>query len=180
MKNLVFLYDILLDGKYRRETQLPLTFISYAFINAKMYHYYEHRYGPIRSNLIAVENDAVSRRWGNDKVFGGIFLLDYFNVTIRDLDGLYSCSKSRINKNNRNDLMHRKVIETTPIQFKSLDELSRHKYKRLEIIKTHAYLGNPFHRWISHRIKMERYRVIDGVDKKHFKMLFEQEGGESN
>lgn len=171
MKQLVFLYDRTMDKQYRDKLLLPIHFISYGYINAKMYHYKEHK-----DTLIAVDNNHVSRKWGNDKVFGAIFLLDYYNVSIRTLDGLYGCSKARLNKNNKNDLMHRVKVPVTLITFNDLDELAVMKYKEKTSIQADAYLGNPNHEWIKHRIKMQRYRVIDGIDKVSFKKMFKQEG----
>ncbi len=171
MKQLIFLYDRTLDKNYRDKLLLPIQFVSYGYINAKMYHYKEHR-----DTLIALDNNHISRQWGNDKVFGGVFLLDYYNVTIRTLDGLYGCSKARLNKNNNNDLMHRIKVPVTLITFDSLEDLAVMKYKERKVILADTYLGNPNHQWIRHRIKMQRYRVIDGVDKQNFKKMFEQEG----
>lgn len=171
MKQLIFLYDKTMNKNYRNKLLLPIHFISYGYIPAKMYHYKEHK-----DTLIAIDNNHVSRKWGNDKVFGGVFLLDYYNVTIRTLDGLYACSKARLNNNNKNDLMHRVKTSVTLITFNDLEELTVMKYKEREQVLADTYLGNPNHEWIKHRIKMQRYRVIDGIDKVHFKKMFEQEG----
>ena len=73
-------------------------------------------------------------------MFGGIFLLDYYNVTIRTLDGLYGCSKSRLNKNNNNDLMHRIKVPVTLITFDSLEDLAVMKYKERKVILADTYL----------------------------------------
>lgn len=172
MKNLIFLYDKLINKVYREKLLLPIHFVTYGFINAKLYEYYDMN----EYRVIAVENDNVVRTWGNDKVFGGIFLLDYFNVKIRELDAFYACSKSRLNKNNKNDLMHRKVTEVTPIAFETLEDLAVMKYVQRDSVLINAYLGNPNHKWINHRIKANKYRVIDGIDIENFKELFKQEG----
>lgn len=168
---LIFLYDKAMTKEFRETLNLPLEFITFAFVNGKMYEYYED--GPTH---IALQNDAIVKSWGNDKIFGAIFALPYYEANIRTLDGLYACSRQRLGMNNPNDIMHRLDIEATPIHFNSIDELARMLYTRRTPIKVQAYFGNPEHQWISHRVLMQRYRVIDGVDHNNFLKLYEEEG----
>lgn len=176
-KQLIFLYDRVMDKTYRNKLMLPLHFISYGYINAKLYEYNEY-YKHYKRTVIAVPNDAVKRKWGNDKVFGGIFLLDYYSVTIRTLDGLYGCSKARLGQNNRNDLMHRVSLPINTIEFNSLDELGRGIYVTKDTFIGEVYLGNIEHHLIRKRIETKRHRIIYGIDTKHFKKMYIQEGGE--
>lgn len=170
--NLIFMYDHLMTKEYREKLNLPLEFITFAFIEGKMYEYFEHN----KHIKIALEKDAIVRNRGNDKIFGAIFALPFYKANIRVLDGIYACSRDRLKYNNPNDIMHRKDVMATPIHFNSIDELSRMLYTRREPIKVQAFYGNPEHNWIKHRVLMQRYRVVDGVDHDSFLDIYKEEG----
>lgn len=165
MNGVVFIYNELLNPTERKKLLFPFHFISFAYIYGKLYDY--------REDYIAVENNKVKRSYGNNKIYGAIYAIPHFEHYIRILDSKFACSLSMLGKNNEKDLMHRKVVQAIPIDFNTLDDIARMKYENKKSVELFAYMGNTNNYYIKHRIDMERYREIDGVDKVNFKKQYE-------
>lgn len=169
MNNIVFLSNELVNPQVQRVMKLPIDFISFGIIKGRMYSQHKHN----GSFVLPVD---VKKKWGNEVVYGGIFLCKEFEFYARILDAYHACSLTALLCNHILDINHRVMIDVQPIYFSSLEELGRLKYREGEKVKMHGYMGNPNHPRIIKRIndKKNSYRIIDGVDIKNFKQLWEE------
>ena len=169
MNKLIFLTNELLSPTLRMKMNLPISFINFGIIEGKMYSH-QGKHGTFC--LLP----GITKRWGNNVVYGAIFLLQDFDFYSRILDAYHICSMSTLLKNHQYDIHHRVEVKVIPIFFDTLDEFARIKYKESgDAIQVQTYIGNKNHPKIKQRIrqvKANSYRIIDGVDKKHFKELF--------
>lgn len=147
---------------------MPLEFITFAYMEGKMYRF-AHSKGTF------VVQDA-KQRWGNDVVYGALFLVNDFHFYIRTLDAYQGCSLSMLGKNHSNDLQHRVHVPITPITFSTRDEFLSLRYKEKESIEALAYVGNLKHPKITQRVysDVRPYRIIQGIDKPHFVPLLRE------
>lgn len=110
------------------------------------------------------------KRHGNSRIYGALFVLDDYEFYIRQIDAMHACRKSLLRRNHVLDTYHRKEVNVVPIKFDTLEEFAVMKYKELAIIEADTYLGNLEHPKISQRVQ-KRYRVMDGLDIKHYTRL---------
>lgn len=166
MTNLIFLYNELMNPEVHNMLRLPLEFITFGIVDAKMYSGWNNEGNyvvPLTSN----------KKWGNDKVYGGIFLCKDIQFYIDILDAYHACSLNKLKVNHSMDTNHRYSIEVTPIYFKNLDDLSRLKYKEANKIQASIYFGNTNHPKITQKIhNTNSYRLVDGIDPINFKKLY--------
>lgn len=162
MSKLVFLYNNLLDKEVRDKLSIPIEFVCFGYIKARLYHFKE--------NYIAISNTDLKRKWGHDIVYGGIFILkeEYFYERI--LDASLVCSKSALYKNHRLDIMHRHQVPCTPIHFETVEDFAYMRYTEKEEIQVDTYLGNPLNEYVKHRIISPyiRNRELSGLDVYNF------------
>lgn len=157
MSRLVFLHNNLMVDYDK--LNIPMVFVSFGFVEGKMY------------KRTIIKNNEVYRKRGNDRVYGGIFLIKHSSsYYIRVLDAYHICSLSRLYKNHPLDLYHRYKTLVTPIKFETLEEFATYKFIELDAIPCWTYYGNIEHQQISRQIK-KRYRIMEGVDKTNFKEL---------
>ncbi|MDD2493882.1 MAG: hypothetical protein PHE29_01685 [Tissierellia bacterium] len=168
MDKLIFLVNELQNPIRQRELHIPLTFISFGFIKGKLYKHYHSK------STFAI-ND-MNKKWGNETVYGGLFLCKDFNYYARILDAYHVCSMSTLYRNHIRDIHHRTKINITTISFNSLNDLARLKYNETTQIKAETYIGNPNHPNISKRVLCTNhtYRIIDGIDVNNFKTLYRE------
>lgn len=161
--SLLFLSNELMMISRHRQMGLPLHFVSFAFMEGKMFsHHWKH-------GTFVIQDEE---RWGNTVCYGALFHLDDFYFYIRLLDAYFACSMSALRTNHANDIHHRMHVDVTPIQFASLDDFSRLKYEERDTIRAFAYLGNKTHPKITQRLHAHNsYRIIDGIDKQAFIQL---------
>lgn len=168
MSKLVFISNELQSPLVQRELRIPLQFISFAYIEAKMYKHFRNE----SSFTLPMKT---SRRWGNYNVYGALFHVEDFDFYIRLLDAYHTCSISALLTNHKNDIHHRVKTNATPIYFNTLDDMGRLKYREKEPILSHVYVGNQNHGKIKRRLNSTvSYRIIEGVDKKHFQELYKE------
>lgn len=166
MNSLIFLTNELLNPKLRHDLKLPLEFISYGIMEGRMYRHYGGK-----SNFV-VPNDTL-KHWGNNVVYGALFICKDFDFYNRVLDAYHICSLSTLLRNHNNDIHHRVEQYVTPIFFETLNELALLKYREGKPIKAITYMGNIKHNKISQRLnKTVSYRIKDGIDAENFKQLF--------
>lgn len=166
MHKLIFLSNELQNPVMQKEMRLPLEFITFGTIQAKMYKHFRNQ-----SNFTVPH--GTSKRWGNDVVYGGLFLCKDFDFYARIFDAYNMCSKSILLKNHVKDIHHRVEVDVTPIYFRTLNDLSSLKYREGETITAQAYMGNTKHNKITQRFdKTASYRIVDGIDVDNFKQLF--------
>lgn len=167
MDKLIFLSNELQNPSHQNELKIPLEFITFGITEGRMYKHFRNQ-----SNFI-IPVDAL-KRWGNDVVYGGLFLCKDFDFYARLLDAYHVCSKSTLLRNHDKDIHHRIEVDVRPIYFETLEELASLKYREGEPIKAQTYLGNLKHPKITQRLdKTVSYRIIDGVDTDNFKKLWE-------
>jgi hypothetical protein len=152
----------MMSPSWHRRLNVPLQFITFAFVHGKLYHHYKKK-----STFVVQSN---RRSWGNDVVYGALFLVNDYHFYIRSIDSYFACSKSILQRNHTYDLHHRINTLATPITFSSLDEFSSLKYKEGSEVRCEMYVGNPNQPKINQRLQ-SRARIIDGLDKQHFKEL---------
>lgn len=161
MKSVVFLYNYMLSDKWQKKSKLPLTFISFGYINAKLYR--------IEENYIAIDNSSKKHKWNYDKLYGAFYMLDSSEYYLRVLDGVMGCSLTALNKNHTMDYMHRKKIETIPIYFNTITEFAQLLYREKEKIECFTYFGNINNKLINYKVNNSyRNRENRGYDVVNF------------
>lgn len=178
MTKLVFFSNELMRPSIRHELKVPLEFIAFSHIKGNMYHHwYSGNSNMYPVNTFVLQKD---RQWGNNVVYGALYLLNDFDFWIRVLDSYHGCSKSILTKNHNNDIHHREVLPCTPIMFNTLDELARLKYMEKEHVNAHVYLGNQKHPKINKRfLTTKSYRILNGIDVASFTEQFREVSNET-
>jgi hypothetical protein len=166
---LLFISNELLSSRVRHLLRVPLEFISFAFIDGKMYNH-------VQNKGTFVVQQTSKRAWGNDVVYGALFTLNDFHFHIRSLDAYFGCSLSALARNHAYDLHHRVAIPSTPITFSSVEEFCSLRYNEKHPITAYAYVGNPTHPNIIKRTssRINGVRIVDGLDKPHYKELLRE------
>lgn len=154
MSELLFLSNELLHTGVAREWNFPLQFVRFAIWEGNLYttHGNKHTFNYIPSGS----------QWGNDVVYGGLFLLEEFHFYIRALDAYHTCSMSTLGRNHDYDTEHRIRTHVIPIQFNDEDEFVRLLYQEREPIQAITYVGNPKHPNIQKRAT-RRHRIVQGL-----------------
>lgn len=166
MDKLIFLTNELQNPHIIKQMRIPLEFVRFGISEGRMYKHYNNK-----STFILPVNAL--KKWGNSVVYGGIFICKDFDYYCNILDAYHICSLSTLFRNHSCDLHHRVEVPVRPIHFSTLSELAHLKYKEGEPITLTTYLGNLKHPKIKQRLNNSKsYRVIDGMDKEHFKQLF--------
>jgi hypothetical protein len=165
---LIFLSNELMSPHKARELHVPLEFIGFAFIQGKLYHHSR------KKGTFVVQNHK--QGWGNDVVYGGLFLLNDFHFHIRALDAYQGCSLSSLTRNHTYDLHHRITVNATPIYFRTKEEFSSLRYREGEDVRVHAYVGNQIHPNITKKLSSQHTgtRIKEGIDKLNFIGLLEE------
>lgn len=165
-KNLLFLYNDLIDPDVKEKLRLPLEFVSFAIVDGKMYSHYA-------DNGVFITPLGIDKDWGNTKVYGGLFICKDISYYYSLLDAYHACSMYNLRRNHFMDLHHRVSIKATPIYFDNLDELSRLKYREGGEIDAITYIGNTDHSRIYKRfLTTQSYRLVDGILPKQFRKLY--------
>lgn len=155
----LFISDKLLDPSYRELMRLPLDFICFATVDGKLY---TTEFG---KNTFVAQG---TRKHGNNKVYGALYVLSNPDYHLRTLDSHYLCSMSALHKNHNLDTMHRVVGRATPIRFSTLEELDRLMYEEMEEIDVQMYVGNLNNPKVKRRVEQKvnwNFRVMNGVNK---------------
>lgn len=160
---LVFLSDNLVNPANQRNLQLPLEFLSFAFCEAHMYKQINSK------NTFLVKKGTY---WGNQVVYGGLFLLRDFHFYIRTLDALHACSKSMLGRNHDLDLQHRILCPVTPILFHDVEQFKSLRYREKEQINAYVYVGNLKHPKIQQRVVKSR-RIVQGINDHYIHLIRE-------
>lgn len=165
MDNLLFLTNEIMNPVRQCELCIPLTFINFGIIKGKMYTHY-------RSNSTFVITN-VEKSYGNEVVYGGLFLCKDFDYYSRILDAYHVCSMSTLFYNHIKDIHHREKVQVTTIKFNSLTDLAILKYQEITQVEAETYVGNLNHPNILKRILCTNhtYRIADGIDVNNFKEL---------
>jgi hypothetical protein len=162
---LIFLSNELLCKEKQSDLNIPLEFLTFAFVEGKLYNHFRKqgtfmlRYG---------------KPWGNPVVYGAIFALPDYDFYIRLLDSYHVCSRTVLGRNHSRDIHHRETLVATPISFKTLDDLCRLKYSERDEVEVEAYQGNVNHPKINQRLnKTVSFRIESGVDKRLLNLIQE-------
>lgn len=167
---LIFLANQLQDPSFQREMRIPLEFVAFAFTEGQLYTHHRN------TDTFVMPRKDGRQRWGNDVVYGGLFLLNDFMFYSRLLDAYHVCSLSTLLKNHNLDVHHRVKREVTPIHFADLDSFSRLKYVEVEPLNVTMYVGNQNHPKINQRLYKQGnpHRIVNGVDAEHYKQLYRE------
>lgn len=167
---LVFIYDALMLNVVQERFALPLKFVAFGYIEGyRLYHY--------RKQVVAMPNHKISaRNYGNAKVFGAVYAIQNFNYSAIKLDAYYYCSQARIGQTTLHDMRERLQSDIHLFDLSTVDELLSHHYEPFNTVTGWVYIGNALdNRLISH-INYGRYRIVDGIDKTHYKKLLKERG----
>lgn len=173
MDKLLFLTNELINPNLYKQMHIPLSLISYGITKGKMYTHHGDRH----KTFITL---PVNKVWGNDVIYGALFLCKDFDFYSRILDAYHVCSMTTMYRNHKLDLHHRGVVNVSPIHFDTLDDLARLRYREGNIINAETYLGNTQHPKISQRFKNPSYRLLSGIHGEGFKQLFWEVENEGN
>lgn len=147
----------MIGDKWQEKSKLPLTFISFAFIEGKMYR--------IENNYLAVQK---KHKW-EDRLYGAIFLLDNSEYYLRVLDGIMGCSMTSLGNNHRLDFTHRITIQTIPIFFNTITEFAKLLYVEKNPTKCITYIANLENTLIDKKVNNTyRNHVRYGFDRVNF------------
>lgn len=161
MKQLVFLYNYMLSDKWQEKSKLPLTFISFGFINGKLYR--------IEDNYIALNITSKKHKWNDDKIYGAFFILEDAQYYLRVLDGIMGCSLTALRENHKMDYMHRVKVSVTPIHFDSIIEFAQLLYRENDDIECFTYYANMENKLINYKVNnSHRNREPYGFDRENF------------
>lgn len=162
MKQLLFLYNELLDENYQKKLRLPLEFISFAYIdNALMY--------DICGRYIAIEDNTLVSSKKYNRVYGALYILDNAEHYLRTLDASLICSRGLIGKNHKLDEFHRVNRLATPIHFKTIEDFLKLKYNESEQINIITYLANTENEFIKSKVNNStKNRETCGFDINNF------------
>src|SRR6185312_6557634 len=133
----------LMDARVRNDMRLPLHFVTFAIIEARLY-------SNVRNE--GVVNVRLERKYHGEVTYGALFHLEDFHFHIRQLDAFHMCSLSALGRNHDLDTQHRITAEVTPITFPSIDALERLQYEEKKVTHAIAYIGNLKHPKLSRRI----------------------------
>jgi phage tail protein X len=137
-------------------------------------------YKHFRNQSTFILKPGSSKNWGNDVVYGAVFLCKDFDFYKQIFDAYHTCSMSTMLKNHPLDTHHRIITDVTTINFNTLDELARLMYQEGTSIETITYVANPNHPKIKQRFATTKsYRITDGIDAANFKKLFWEETHET-
>ncbi|HSQ90190.1 MAG TPA: hypothetical protein VLM92_15465 [Romboutsia sp.] len=162
MKQLIFMYNYMLSDKWQEKSKLPFTFISFGYIEGKLYR--------IEDNYIALDEfTSKKHKWSDDRIYGAFFLLDEAQFYMRTLDGIMGCSLTSLRKNHTMDYMHRQKVEVTPIHFDTIIDFAQLKYIEKEPVTCYTYVANMDNKFINKKVNNTyRNRIRCGYDEKCF------------
>ena len=169
MKQVVFLYNQLLNENYQKKVKLPLEFVCFAYVKEVVMYKKKETY-------YAVDRKHLKTRY--NKVYGAMYILDCSEQNLRRLDALMGCSKSLIGSNHKNDIMHRFKIKARPIFFKTVEQFFKMKYNEKEGVEVFIYLANPDNCFIKTNVlNTVKNREVSGLDiNNYINLIVEKEG----
>lgn len=157
MKQLVFLYNELLDENKQKLAKLPLEFICFAYVKGAVM--YEKR-----GNYYAVRKEDITPTKYN-KVYGALYILENTEYTLRTLDAIMTCSKSFVGYNHPRDIMHQHKAKARPIHFKTVEQFLKMKYNEGEELEVLTYFANPQNDFIrTNVLNTVENREVSGLD----------------
>ena len=162
MRQVVFIYNELLDKKKQKLAKLPLDFICFAYIkNADLY--------DIKGKYYSVEKNSLKRTKTNNKVFGALYILHNSEHYMRTLDACMTCSKGLIGTNHQLDINHRVKRKAVPIHFQNIENFLKNKYNEGDELNITTYLANTNHKMIKDNVlNTVRNREVSGLDVNNF------------
>lgn len=173
MKQLVFLYNDILNEEKQKKYRLPLEFICFAYVNnAVLYDF--------KGNCYMLKRGDLRKSNKNKKVFGALYILHNAENNLRILDAVMTCSKSLIGKNHIKDIMHREYVYARPIHFKTIEEFIKMRYNEKEDVQVMTYFGNINNSYIKTNVmNTTKNREMCGFDIENFiNLVLEKEKSE--
>lgn len=161
MKEVVFLYNELLDVNKQKMYRLPLTFICYAYLNnAKMY--------TVKGRPYVVKTNKSNR------VYGALYVLNNSHQNMKVLDAIMENSKGLIGKNHTFDTNWREKALVTPIHFYTLEDFLKLRYNETGEIEVTTYFANTSNNYIKNNVMKSWNRDTCDFDINNFLLLIER------
>ena len=161
MKEVVFLYNELLDENKQKLYRLPLTFICFAYLEgAQMYSVKDRPY--------------ITKAKKKYRVYGAIYVLNNSHQNLKVLDAIMENSKGLIGKNHANDINWREKVLVTPIHFDTIEDFFKMRYNETDEIKAITYLVNTSNNYIKNNVIKSWNRDTCDFDINNFLLLMER------
>ena len=166
MDKLIFLSSKILTSSTHKKLKIPLVFVSFAFIEGKLYKYKKAPY--LNMPL------GYNKNRDNRVIYGALYFCKDFDFYSNQLDAFHSCSASKLGVNHPYDLCHRVEMPVTPIKFDTIDQFTRLMYQEKPEIMAEVYIGNTKHPKIKKYTSTKFYhaKIKSGVDREQFIKLF--------
>ena len=162
MRQVVFLYNELMNESYQEKLKLPLEFICFAYMEGVVLY-------DIKGRYYALKENSLRKTKGYNRVYGALYILHNSEHFLRTLDASLVCSKGIIGKNHILDVMHRTKQKATPIHFKTVEEFLKMKYNEGDGLDVITYIANPENELIkSNVVNTVRNREVCGLDINNF------------
>ena len=162
MRQVVFLYNELMNKSYQEKLKLPLEFICFAYIEGAIMY-------DIKGKYYALKENSLRKTKGYNRVYGALYILHNSEHFLRTLDASLVCSRGIIGKNHKLDVMHRTKEKAIPIHFKTVEEFLKMKYNEGDGLDVITYIANPENELIkSNVINTVRNREVCGLDINNF------------
>lgn len=175
MNRVIFLYDSLMNPKMQELARIPMKFLSYGYIRAKMYWFNDDK----RRRYFAVPpiKKEHSRQY-NTYIYGGIYIIEDYDEYKNALFAFYNSGYGLTNVITDMDMYVPVTTKVTPISFTSLEEFDKCLYKTSTPIRIMTMFGNEVNPTIQKSItKGGYYRHMRGIDAVSFLASLEKQNG---
>ena len=169
---LVFLYDKLMTKKEQELVRLPIKFLSYGYIRAKMYWVND---GKRRRYFCVAPEPKPHVAHRNTHVYGGLFVINDFEEYQQAFYSYYNSSIPYTGNIMQEDLYVPSTFDATPIRFRTMEEFELCKYERLGSASALVFLGNKENEKIKHSLARKYYRHTTGIDVPNFLQMIKEQ-----
>lgn len=174
-RKIIFLYDSLMNPNTQQLVRIPLHFLSYGYIRAKMYWLNDDK----KRRYFAVPlTKQVHCREYNTYIFGALYLMTDYDEYKNALFSFYNSSLEYYNYIQDTDLYVPVICAVTPIEFSSLKDFDVCKYEKFDKLNAMTMMGNQFNDKVRKSIDKGRYyRYNRGIDVPSFLTSLEKHNG---
>ena len=165
MHKFIFLYDELMSKEMQEKLKINIKFISCGLMTGKMYWFSDKKI----KRIYAIEQKNTTK-----SIYGGIFLMKYYEAEKHKLHAYYNSSEPFIGNNLPTDFYNFTDVEVKPIKIKSITDIQTCKYKIGEKIICGCFTGNENNKRILFNSKRDRYYGVKRIDKKNFIKMIEE------
>lgn len=175
MKNnnqkVLFLYDEMMTKSVQELTHIPIKFLSFGYIRAKMYWLNDTKK---RRYFATPPVSKFKSRLYNTFIYGGVFVINDFPEYERSLYSYYNSSISFTGEIMQEDLYYPENYQITPITFNSIKEFENCTYKSLDTIEGLVMLGHLSNPKVKNSVTKNYYRHNVGIDVPSFLTMLKE------